>query len=62
MNKITQKPDWIRTSEVGSFAESTIKQRKPEIIRRILNDNEFSPTACANLNHFLKEIQSGAAP
>ena len=62
MSDQIQKPDWLRTSEIGSFAESTIKQRKPEIIRRILADNEFSPAAIANLNAFLSEITEGNPP
>ena len=62
MNILQHKPDWIRTSEVGSFAESTIKQRKPEIIRRILNDNEFSPGVQKNLDQFMNEITGEGAP
>lgn len=58
MHKQTRKPDWLRTSEAGSFAESTIKQRKPEIIRRIVNENAFTPSVQARLNLFLAEITS----
>lgn len=62
MNKHVQQPDWIRTSEAGSFAESTIKQRKPEIIRRILNDNDFPSDVKKKINLFLIELTGGGAP
>ena len=35
------KPAWIMTSEAGSFAEYTIQVRKPEIIDKILTDNDY---------------------
>jgi uncharacterized protein with ATP-grasp and redox domains len=57
-----KKPDLLRTSEIGSFAESTIKQRKPEILRRIIRDNQFSSDILNNLNRFLTEIQGDAPP
>jgi len=59
MRATEKKPDWIRTSEPGSFAESTIKDRKPKILQQVLLDNEYSPEIQKNIHDFVAEIKSG---
>lgn len=59
MTMTENKPDWIRTSEPGSFAESTIKDRKPKILQQVLMDNEYSPEIQNNIHDFVAEIKSG---
>lgn len=51
-----EKPDWIRTSDEGSFAEFTIKNRKPDIIEKILELNSYSEDVELRLNFFCEEI------
>jgi uncharacterized protein with ATP-grasp and redox domains len=47
------------TSETGSFAEFTIRIRKPEILRNVLNDNEYPTEIVQALESFDQEITSG---
>lgn len=50
------KPDWIRTSEKDSFAEYTIKSRKPQILEKILAVNPFTKDVEQSLLSFHDEI------
>jgi uncharacterized protein with ATP-grasp and redox domains len=53
------KPAWIMTSEAGSFAEYTIQVRKPEIIDKILADNDYPSGIVEELKRFKQEIATG---
>ena len=44
------------TSEPGSFARSTITERKPQIIRQVMADNPYPPEIVAQLNDLVDEI------
>jgi len=46
------------TSDPGSFARITILERKPQIIRQLLADNEYPPVVVAALEDFSDEIAS----
>ncbi len=52
-------PPLIMTSAQGSFAQKTIRQRKPDIIDRILSHNDYTPEICQKLLDFKDEIESG---
>ena len=52
-------PPLLMTSEPGSFAQSTIVERKPEIIRRVIADNAYPSEIVAALEAFREEIASG---
>jgi hypothetical protein len=57
-----QIPPPLMTSEPGSFAQQTIVQRKPEIIRRVMADNRYPSDIVADLLAFSAEItQNGGA-
>jgi uncharacterized protein with ATP-grasp and redox domains len=49
-------PPPLKTSDPGSFARSTIVQRKPQIIRQVLADNDYPPEITAALEVFRHEI------
>lgn len=49
-------PPPLMTSEPGSFAQKTIVQRKPAIIRQVLADLDYPPEIVAALEGFLYEI------
>ena len=49
-------PPPIMTSEVGSFAQATILRRKPQIIRDVLEDNDYPPEIQASLGELLAEL------
>ncbi|GEM_PF-17949 len=49
-------PPYLMTSEPGSFAESTIVERKPKIIQGVIEDNEYPPQIVASLREFAEEI------
>ena len=51
-------PPPLMTSEVGSFAQSTIIERKPEIIRRVIADNGYPADIVEALHRFALEIAS----
>ena len=53
------KPPFIMTGDPGSFAEFTIKNRKPMILERVARDNQFSSSVNKGLEEFLREIKSG---
>ncbi len=49
-------PDFLMTSEPGSFAQETILQRKPQIIRQVLADNSYPSRIVKRLTRFEDEI------
>lgn len=49
-------PPPLMTSEPGSFARSTIVERKPEIIRRAVADNAYPPEIVVALHALADEI------
>lgn len=51
-----QLPPPLMTSEPGSYAEHTIVQRKPEIIRRVLSDHAYPAEIVRALAAFRDEI------
>ena len=51
-------PPFLMTSDPGSFARSTILERKPQIIRQVIADNAYPPEIVAALEAFRDEIAS----
>jgi hypothetical protein len=51
-------PPFLMTSDPGSFARNTIIERKPQIIRQVLADNDYVPEVLAALEAFREEIAS----
>ena len=51
-------PPPLMTSEPGSFARSTIVERKPQIIRQVIEDNGYPPQIERALEAFKAEIAS----
>jgi hypothetical protein len=49
-------PPPLMTSEPGSFARSTIVERKPQIVRQVIADNPYPPEIVAALDAFRQEI------
>jgi hypothetical protein len=49
-------PPPLLTSEPGSFARKTIVDRKPQIIRQVIEDNGYPPATLARLVAFEDEI------
>jgi hypothetical protein len=49
-------PPLLMTSEPGSFARSTITERKPQIIARVIEDNDYPSEITAALEAFRQEI------
>lgn len=56
MKKSLTIPPTIATSEIGSFARSTIEVRKPQILAQILTDNEYTPAVRRSLEDFRDEL------
>ena len=52
-------PPPLMTSEPGSFARKTIVERKPQIIRRVVEDNDYPAEAVGRLEAFKQEIATG---
>ena len=52
-------PGLLMTSEPGSFARSTIVERKPQIIARVISDNEYPRSTVDALDAFRREIAEG---
>ena len=44
------------TSDPGSFARDTILNRKPQILRQVLEDNAYPPEIVSRLQAFMSEI------
>jgi hypothetical protein len=51
-------PPPLMTSEPGSFARSTIVERKPQIIRQVQIDHDYPHEISQGLNRFREEIAS----
>jgi uncharacterized protein with ATP-grasp and redox domains len=49
-------PPFLMTSEPGSFARKTIVERKPQIIQRVVADNDYPPETVRHLESFRDEI------
>jgi hypothetical protein len=54
----TGLPPLLMTSEPGSFARRTIVERKPQIIRQVIEDNDYPPQTVERLAAFAQEIAS----
>jgi len=54
----TELPPPLMTSELGSFARRTIVERKPQIIRQVIEDNDYPPDVVQALETFSEEIAS----
>jgi uncharacterized protein with ATP-grasp and redox domains len=54
----TELPPPLMTSELGSFARRTIVERKPQIIQRVIEDNDYPPGIVQALVTFKREIAS----
>ena len=52
-------PPPLMVSEVGSFAERTIVQRKPQIIADIIEQNDYPSEVVAGLHALAREIAGG---
>ena len=51
-------PPFLMTSDPDSFARHTILERKPQIIRQVIADNDYSPGVIAALDDLRNEIAS----
>ena len=51
-------PPYLMTSDPGSFAQRTILERKPQIVRQVMDDNDYPPEVKAALDSFRNEIAS----
>jgi uncharacterized protein with ATP-grasp and redox domains len=51
-------PSPLMTSEPGSFARATIVERKPQILRQVIQDNEYPPEIVRAIGAFQEEIAS----
>ncbi|WP_375513081.1 damage-control phosphatase ARMT1 family protein [uncultured Nostoc sp.] len=52
-------PPSLLASEVGSFTEFTVTQRMPEIARRVIVENNFSPEINTRLERLATELPTG---
>lgn len=55
---MTQFPPPLMTSDPGSFARATILSRKPQIIRQVIQNNDYPPEIIRALEAFREEIAS----
>jgi len=46
-------------SEEGSFAHSTLTQRMPAIVRRVIDENDFPSSIVENLERLIQELPNG---
>jgi len=53
-------PEPLRGSEIGTFAHHSIVVRLPEIARRTLAENEFSPETIRQMEELIAEIPGGS--
>ena len=51
-------PPYLMTSDPDSFARHTILERKPQIIRQVIADNEYPPEVANALEDLRNEIAS----
>jgi hypothetical protein len=49
-------PPLLMTSEPDSFARKTIVERKPQLIRQAIKDNDYPPEIAVGLDGFRLEI------
>lgn len=49
-------PPFLSTSEIGSYARTTILERKPQIISQVIKDNRYPGEILESLNAFEVEI------
>jgi len=52
-------PPPLKGSEPGTWAESTLKARIPEIARRTLEENDFPPAVVARIEALISEVPGG---
>ena len=52
-------PPLIMTSDEDSFAQKTIRERKPQIIHQVLSSQDFTPAIRQSLLDFKTELASG---
>ena len=55
----TKLPPPLMTSEPGSFARKTIVERKPQIIRQVIENNDYPAEVVGRLGAFQREIAAG---
>jgi uncharacterized protein with ATP-grasp and redox domains len=53
------QPFPLISSQIGSFSHYTVTKRMPEIIFRVIKENNFSPTINQNLSNLADELLSG---
>ena len=46
-------------SEEGSFAHLTLTQRMPDIVRRVIDENDFPSSIVENLERLIQELPNG---
>lgn len=56
MSAVIDLPPCLMTSDPGSFARSTIVERKPQIIRQVISENAYPADILAGLEAFAAEI------
>ena len=52
-------PDSLRGLETGTWAEHTVRDRLPDIGRRIIDGNEWPPEVQSSLRHLVDEMPGG---
>jgi uncharacterized protein with ATP-grasp and redox domains len=52
-------PPALMVSELGSFAQSTLRERLPAILQRAIAENSFSQSTMTNLNALATELLDG---
>jgi len=56
---MAEKPDYIRSNEINSFARQTITRRLPSIVRSVIENNKFSSEIADKLECLLRDIPEG---
>jgi len=59
LNAKKNLPEFLMTSEPGSFAQETILHRKPQIIDNVIADNVYPSSIIEQLTFFKEEIAEG---
>ncbi len=52
-------PELLLTSESGSFAHRTLKNRVPKILRKLIDDSPFPPDVHRDMEDFYEELTQG---
>jgi len=60
LNSAERLPEFLMTSEHGSFAQETILFRKPRIIENVITENRYPSRVVERLTGFKEEIVAGA--